>query len=162
MERFESLFMQLPSTHSRTLGNGTRFHALIMLQPRIFQVIDTRSAVKKIRLNSLSASTDLQALAQDVVDKCKLISQSKIATVTKYVKINPRSLFAKGIACVIHGRLGQNACCDGMRERLVAMHEPGACVQASSRIPRSKHLNMCMFLCLPVRFRLCLCHDPGA
>ena len=59
---------------------------LLMMKRHMFQVIDTRSAVKKIRLNSLSASTDLQALAQDVVDKCKLISQSKISKVSKCVR----------------------------------------------------------------------------
>mmetsp|Transcript_37348 Transcript_37348/g.90199 ORF Transcript_37348/g.90199 Transcript_37348/m.90199 type:complete len:704 (-) Transcript_37348:31-2142(-) len=52
------------------------------------KVVDTKQAVKKIRLNSLSPSTDsgdIQALAQDVVDKCKLISQSKIGQVVKCI-----------------------------------------------------------------------------
>lgn len=64
---------------------------LLMMKHHMFQVIDTRSAVKKIRLNSLSASTDLQALAQDVVDKCKLISQSNISKVSKCVRYRKKN-----------------------------------------------------------------------
>lgn len=47
------------------------------------QVVERKQAVKKVKLTSLSYNSDLNAVAQDVVDKCKLVSQSKLPMVVR-------------------------------------------------------------------------------
>ena len=48
----------------------------------IEEIIDgdkqTKSSVKKIKLTSLTQDSDVELVAQDVVEKCKLLSRSKL------------------------------------------------------------------------------------
>eukprot|EP00286_Rhodomonas_abbreviata_P029278 CAMPEP_0181300704 /NCGR_PEP_ID=MMETSP1101-20121128/7032_1 /TAXON_ID=46948 /ORGANISM="Rhodomonas abbreviata, Strain Caron Lab Isolate" /LENGTH=749 /DNA_ID=CAMNT_0023405959 /DNA_START=219 /DNA_END=2465 /DNA_ORIENTATION=+ len=50
------------------------------------ETVDKKQQVKKIKLNALSPDCDLPAVAQDVVDKCKLISQAKLPLVIKVLE----------------------------------------------------------------------------
>jgi len=56
----------------------------------IEEVIDgekqTKSSVKKIKLTSLSLDSDVQMVAQDVIDKCKLLSNSKLPLVMQTIE----------------------------------------------------------------------------
>ena len=56
----------------------------------IEEVIDgekqTKSSVKKIKLSSLSLDSDVAMVAQDVVDKCKLLSSSKLLLVMEVIQ----------------------------------------------------------------------------
>lgn len=46
----------------------------------------TKSSVKKIKLTSLSLDSDVTMVAQDVVDKCKLLSNSKLPLVVQAIQ----------------------------------------------------------------------------
>lgn len=56
----------------------------------IEEVVDgekqTKSSVKKIKLTSLSLDSDVNLVAQDVVDKCKLLSNSKLPLVVQAIQ----------------------------------------------------------------------------
>mmetsp|Transcript_10146 Transcript_10146/g.17438 ORF Transcript_10146/g.17438 Transcript_10146/m.17438 type:complete len:799 (-) Transcript_10146:291-2687(-) len=48
--------------------------------------IDKKKEQKKIKVKTLSQSSNIQALAQEIVDKCKLISSNKVAKVESLLK----------------------------------------------------------------------------
>ena len=56
----------------------------------IEEIIDgdkqTKSSVKKIKLTSLTQDSDVELVAQDVVEKCKLLSRSKLPKVVQVIE----------------------------------------------------------------------------
>eukprot|EP00292_Cryptomonas_paramecium_P004280 CAMPEP_0113720002 /NCGR_PEP_ID=MMETSP0038_2-20120614/36189_1 /TAXON_ID=2898 /ORGANISM="Cryptomonas paramecium" /LENGTH=669 /DNA_ID=CAMNT_0000648559 /DNA_START=27 /DNA_END=2033 /DNA_ORIENTATION=+ /assembly_acc=CAM_ASM_000170 len=48
--------------------------------------VEKKKSVKKIRVNSLSVTSNIQEVAEDVVDKCKLISKSRIHLVVEVLE----------------------------------------------------------------------------
>jgi hypothetical protein len=129
----------------------------LMSKHRVLQVIDTRSAVKKIRLNSLSASTDLQALAQDVVDKCKLLSQSKIAKVSKCVRMKEESSAASLRRAHVHHssaavQISSATACIERLMSAICMFCMRPCASHHSFLNRKKNI---VFLFVRVFVRVC-------